>query len=326
MAIGKDSGSPNRKWYVIIIFLVVLAAVLLAIAGGASWSQRIVSVVWLLAAAVGLIALVVLLAKVIGLAKLIETSTAKLERISEAQDKSRAVLEQIVRNLQLSESAKGIVFRDADATAIKEAVFDKLQSQDFAGAEVLIDELSASGQYKTLAEQLRKQVRNFQTSGDQERQNQLIANIDGLLDEYEWAKASVQIENLIRAFPDSERARQMRQKLIDKKDERKKVLLKLWDEAVRRQSTDQSLQILRELDMYLTPNEGLALQEAARDVFRTKLHNMGVQFSLAVSGRQWDKALEAGQQIIRDFPNSRMAEEIRERLDVLRQRVQGAAK
>jgi len=47
-----------------------------------------------------------------------------------------------------------------------------------------------------------------------------------------------------------------------------------------------------------------------------------VQFSLAVSQRQWANALEIGEQIIRDFPNSRMSEEIRAKLDVLRRNVQ----
>jgi len=74
--------------------------------------------------------------------------------------------------------------------------------------------------------------------------------------------------------------------------------------------------------MYLTPNEALALQEAAKDVFRTKLHNLGVQFAMAVSDKQWNSALDIGQQIIKDFPNSRMCGEIREKLHVLRQNVQ----
>ena len=39
------------------------------------------------------------------------------------------------------------------------------------------------------------------------------------------------------------------------------------------------------------------MQEAARDVFKNKLHGLGVQFSLAVSGRQWDRAIETGRQI-----------------------------
>ena len=72
--------------------------------------------------------------------------------------------------------------------------------------------------------------------------------------------------------------------------------------------------------MYLTPNEGLALQESASGVFRTKLHNLGVQFSLAVTEKQWDIALEAGRQIVLDFPNSKMAQEIRGKMDILRQR------
>jgi hypothetical protein len=63
------------------------------------------------------------------------------------------------------------------------------------------------------------------------------------------------------------------------------------------------------------------LQEAARDVFRTKLHNLGVQFSLAVSEKQWDRAFQIGGQIMRDFPNSKMAEEIREKWDILQQNV-----
>ncbi len=101
---------------------------------------------------------------------------------------------------------------------------------------------------------------------------------------------------------------------------RKKELLAAWDEAVKREQTDRGLEILRELDLYLTANEGLALQEAARSVFRNKLHSLGVQFSLAVSEKDWAKAFETGHQIVRDFPNSRMAEEIRARWDILKQR------
>ena len=109
-------------------------------------------------------------------------------------------------------------------------------------------------------------------------------------------------------------------------EERKKVLLNSWDDAVKRQLTDRGLEILRELDVYLTPNEALALQEAARDIFRNKLHSLGVRFSLAISGKQWQNAINTGQEIIKDFPNSRMAEEIRERMDILKQNLATQAK
>jgi hypothetical protein len=127
---------------------------------------------------------------------------------------------------------------------------------------------------------------------------------------------------MIKAHPESEKAKALRYKLVEMKERRKRMLLASWDEAVKHQETDRSLEILKELDMYLTPNEALALQEAARDAFRTKLHNLGVRFSLAVSERQWTSALEIGRQIMQDFPNSRMSVEIRDKLDVLQQNVQ----
>lgn len=92
--------------------------------------------------------------------------------------------------------------------------------------------------------------------------------------------------------------------------------------AVQRKETDRCLELLKELDLYLTPNEGSALREAASDVFRSKLHNLGTQFSIAVTEKRWDEALDIGQKIVNDFPNSKMAVEIRAKLDVLKQHVQ----
>ena len=146
--------------------------------------------------------------------------------------------------------------------------------------------------------------------------------MERLFNACQWVRASLQIESLIRAHPTSEKMKGLRLQLVERKEERKRILLAAWDDAVTRQQTDRSLEILRELDMYLTPNEALALQEAAKDVFRTKLHNLGVQFAMAVSDKQWNSALDIGQQIMRDFPNSRMCVEIREKLHVLRQNVQ----
>ena len=193
---------------------------------------------------------------------------------------------------------------------------------DFNAAYEIIEEIAKRTEYKDLADQLRIQADKFRDATEQERTNQVIAHIEKLLDEFQWARASSQIEGLIRANPDSEKAKAMRQRLLDKKEERKRTLLAAWDDAVTRQETDRSLEILKELDLFLTPNEALALQEAAKDVFRTKLHNLGVQFSIAVTEKRWAHALDIGEQIITDFPNSKMSEEIRDKMDILRQKVQ----
>jgi outer membrane protein assembly factor BamD (BamD/ComL family) len=278
--------------------------------------------VWLLGALIFLSALLAMLSKVFKILEALRDNSTKLEEVTGALGKIHAGLARINQSTRISETAKAIAFRDADRQSLREAVFDKLQQQDFDAAYEIIDEIAQRAEYKELAEQLRTEADKYHDATDHERTDQVIAHVEKLFESYQWAKASAQIERLIQAYPNSEKAKEMRQRLLDKKEERKKILLAAWDETVERQATDRSLKILKELDLYLTPNEGLALQEAARDVFRNKLHSLGVQFSLAVSEKQWVQALQTGQQIIHDFPNSRMAEEIREKVDVLRQKVE----
>jgi hypothetical protein len=326
MGLGKDRPLWRFQWQFVIICIALIALVLLAVLAGIflppEEGDKIKQLVWLLAALALLATVILILSKTFKILNSLSENGAKLEKITETLEKNRSVLTQINQNTRLSEAAKAIAFRDADMQSLRETVFDKLQQQDFNTTYEIIDEIARRLEYKGLAEQLRTQANNYRDATDTERVNQVIAHIEKLFESSQWAKASTQIERLIRDFPKSENAKAMRQKLLDKKEERKKILLNAWDDAIKRQATDRSLEVLRELDLYLTPNEGLALQEAAKDVFRNKLHNLGVQFSLAVSGKQWQKAIEAGEQIIRDFPNSRMAEEIHEKWDILKQKVE----
>jgi hypothetical protein len=276
----------------------------------------------LLGALVFLGALLAMLSRLVKIVDALRDNSARLKDLAGAMEKISTELTQINHSTRVSETAKAIAFRDEDRQSLRDAVFDKLQQQDFAAADTLIDEIAQRSEYKELAEQLRAQAHRYGDATDQERVQQFIAHIQKLLDEAQWARASTQIEGLIRTHPDNERVRALRQLLLDKKQGRKRILLAAWDDAVQAQETDRSLQILKELDLYLTPNEALALQEAASDVFRTKLHNLGVQFAIAVTEKQWAGALDVGQQIMNDFPNSKMCEEIRGKLDVLRQNFQ----
>ena len=51
--------------------------------------------------------------------------------------------------------------------------------------------------------------------------------------------------------------------------------------------------------------------------------NLGARFKLAVSDHRWEDAIIVGQQIVQDFPNTRMAQEVREMLPSLRDRSGG---
>jgi len=322
----KDDSSRRFRWLVVAV-CVVAAAVIAALTlftdiftnTQTDLSRQLIFVLGVL---VVFIALLTILSRLFKILDALKDNSARLKEVAGALEKISTELTHINHSTRVSETAKAIAFRDEDRQSLREAVFDKLQQQDFAAANQLIDEIAQRPEYKDLAEQLKAQARRYHDATDQERMNQVIAHIERLMDGCQWAKASAQIEGLVKAHPNAERAKAMRQVLLDKKQQRKRILLAAWDDAVKGQETDRSLELLKELDSYLTPNEGSALQEAARDVFRTKLHNMGVQFAIAVTEKQWAGALDIGRQIIKDFPNSKMSEEIRGKLAVLTQNVE----
>jgi hypothetical protein len=322
----SDDGVVSQyKWHILVVFIAisVLGALIFFTDTFQSSESNILSqIVLMLGALLFLIALLVILSRVIKIFDALRDNSKKMEDLTAALEKIHTGLTQINHSTRISETAKAIAFRDADRQSLRQAVFEKLQAQDFDAAVELTDDIAMQPEYIDLAIELRKQVEQYRNATHQERLNQTIANIEKLLDDCQWVDASVQIEGMIKAYPESEQAKAMRQTLIDRKQERKKILLAAWDDAIQNQETDRSLEILKELDQYLSPNEASALQEAASDIFRTKLHNLGMQFSISVTERRWADALDLGERIMRDFPNSKMSEEICSKIEIIKRNVQ----
>lgn len=322
---GEDSLARQYKWHIVAICTVVGLVIVLMFTTDLfdpSESGKLRSLLILLGGLVFMIALLTMLSRVFKILEALRENSSKLEGVTGALEKISEGLAKINHSTQVSETAKAIAFREADRASLRQAVFEKLQMQDFEGANNIIDEMSHRPEYGDLAEELHAQAEKYRTATSTERVNQMIGHIEKLIDDCQWVQASTHIEELIKDAPDSEKAKALRKSLVEKKEGRKKILLAAWDDAVHQHETDRSLEILKELDHYLTPNEALALRETASDVFKEKLHNLGEQFALLITEKQWNSALDIGRQIIEEFPNSKMAEEITEKMDVLRQNVQ----
>ena len=320
----KDSHVQQFKWHIVVVGITLAAVIALALFTRLfENTETLRNLVFLLGSLIFLGALLAMLARVSGIVETLRDNSAKMAEAAKALEDIRSDLIRINHSTRVSDTVKAIAFREEDRQSLREAVFEKLKQRDFDGAYEIIDEIGIHSGYRTLAVELRQQVDGYRNATEDERIDQAIEHIKTHFRNAQWARASIQIEALIKEYPSSEKAKAMRQQLLDHKEERKRILMAAWDDAVQQGETDRSLEILRELDMYLTPNEGLALQEAAKDVFKTKLHNLGVQFAMAISNKEWDEALEVGQQIIRDFPNSRMSTEIKEKLKVIAENKEG---
>ncbi len=307
--------------FFVLIFLAIATLVTLTIVS----SQHQVQTIWLTVA--GAVCGVAVLATIFAMLLLTHENVKSIKENGEILDtavdminRNRNLLVQIAKGVRLSDGAKEIAFRDSDRMELTEAAIGKLHQHDFDSAYAMIDAMAARAEYKDLAEQLRKKADSYKSATEKEKIRQAIEYVDKLCEQYLWAQAAAQVQNLLKTFGAFDEIQALSRRLADKKDNRKKHLLALWDDAVQRKDTNRSLDILKELDLYLTPTEGLALQESASTVFRTKLHNLGVEFALAVTEKRWKQALAVGEQIARDFPNSRMAHEIRGKMDILQQK------
>ncbi|MBI5762428.1 MAG: hypothetical protein HZA51_02755 [Planctomycetes bacterium] len=269
---------------------------------------------------------VIFLWSLIDLVLKIEASTFRMYDVlrdlqANVQEHTRQ-LNVISENSVLSDMARSITHRVKERNALRLAINEEIIKGDYEAANALVEQLASRHGYKNEAARLREEVDQSHTREQDEKVHEAVQRVHVHLEAQHWDAARRDMDRLLAQYPNNTEVRGLPKAFGQARDVQKRRLLKEWDESVQRNEVDRGIALLKELDQYLTPNEAAALEESARGVFRAKLHNMGVQFSLAVSEGNWPGALEVGKEIVAEFPNSRMAQEVRERMHVLVKRAQ----
>jgi len=245
-----------------------------------------------------------------------------LRHLISGQKNTEAMLTQISENLLLSDAIKSVAFRENDKTVLTEAIKQDIQKGQWESAELLLGELERRFGRRQEAMQLRDQLSHSRNVSIQEKLEGSIKKIKSLWMIHRYDEAQEEIDSLLHLYPNNEEVQNLKGQTEQRREEQKRKLMERWDAAVKNNDVEQGVEILKLLDDYLTSEEAAILEESARGIFRAKLHNMGVQFSLFVTERKWSQALKVGNQIVGEFPNSQMAQEVREKLDILKQRAQ----
>lgn len=277
--------------------------------------------------ALGLIAagvLVSMAAIVSLLCRTLEHQQAQLKAWHSSQDSQRrheGLLQQISENVLISDAAKEVVYRSRDRELMKNAIQEDIDQQDWEAAYSLLEQMQSRFGYSREAAQFRSLVDAHRSRAIKAVIEETSLQVDSLCDTANWNQAQVLLDGLVRQFPNSSEVKHMAQHRVEqKRAEHKDQLLANWNQALEDEQIDRGILLLQELDEYLTPAEAAKLKESARSVFQAKLESLGAIFSVAVSEKKWEQALEIGQEIINEFPNSRMAEEVKSKLDILHQR------
>ncbi len=238
---------------------------------------------------------------------------------SERQSQSLSAL---AENAQLSDFVRAVTHRARERTALRLAINEEIIRGDWEAAYALVELLESRHGYRNEAMRLRKELDESRSRESVDRVHEAAARARDLMTAHNWDQARREMDRLVAANPDHPEVRVLPEHFARLRNDHKRRLLKEWDESVQRNEVDRGIDILKQLDQYLTSSEAAALQESARGVFRAKLHNLGVQFSLAVAEQNWREAHRVGRQIAEEFPNSRMASEVRDRLHVLAKRAE----
>jgi tetratricopeptide (TPR) repeat protein len=248
----------------------------------------------------------------------------ELKDLNEVLPKQLAALLDIAQNTRISDGAKSLARREEELDALRTAIREDIRRERWDAGLSLIDEMETRFGYKEEADRVREELDDARNDRIQAKLAEAVEMIESHFASRQWDRAQSEIDRLITALPEDPRAVSLRERMRSLKEEHKHELKLAWEDAVRRHDTDHAIDILKELDQYLSPAEAQTLQASARNVFKEKLLQLGIQFRFAVTERRWQDALSTGLELIREFPNARMANEVRDVLDTLRERARTA--
>ncbi|HWE02661.1 MAG TPA: hypothetical protein VG326_09650 [Tepidisphaeraceae bacterium] len=244
--------------------------------------------------------------------------------LTERLDQLAILLNLMSEQQLLSDRAISIAYREKDRDALRRAVHEEMGRHDWDTALSLVDEMERAFANKTESTRLRKEINDHR----QELVRKQIAEVVQVIDKYtrgeQWNLAIREADKLVQMFPDNEQVKNLPHEIDSRRVAVKQQLLQSWHEAVARHDNDGSIEILKQLDPYLKAAEAESMQETVRSVFKEKLNDLGAQFSRAVKEQRWIDAVKVGDQITKEFPNARIAQEVRDSMDALKKRAEPA--
>jgi len=300
------------------------------IGGGANATSGTEAMLWVVvvvAELLGLLWAVVaygLVRAIIGGHATTEVLGARVSRVEALLEEASQGIKDLAELAPLSDRAKRLLHRDREVESLREAIHEDIIRQDFARAEELANTIEAELGYAEEAAEMHKEIDKSRDATVEEKLDLAVARIDELCNDRKWDRALREAQRVIRLFPDNPKVGTLPDRILKARNDVKRLLLQEYGEAVRKNDVDSGIRLLQELDLYLTPQEGAALQESARGVFKARLHNLGVQFAICVADHRWDDAIAAGEGIIAEFPNSRFSQEVQEKMPLLRSRAQSS--
>jgi len=230
------------------------------------------------------------------------------------------LVRQIHEHTMLSDSAKRVLFRERELGLLRDAIELDIHEGKYNVALTLCDEMADVFGYREEAEAFRGRILQARQEHYEADVGAAIAHLGETLAARDWARVHHEAARIRRLYGDSHLVQDLDQRILAARQEHKEELEQQFLHAADRDDVELAMTLLKQLDRYLDPHEAERLTEVAQGVVTRHRENLGVQFKLAVNDRRWGEAVRIGEVIVDEFPNTKMADEVRSLIDVLRQR------
>lgn len=224
----------------------------------------------------------------------------------------------------LSDRGKSVAFRDKDREALNRAIREEMGRGQYDAALILIADMENTFGYKQQADELRGEIAAQREQIVRRVVSDATAAIDRAATSEKWDEAMAIATRVAEAYPDHEAVLALQEQIHQRKENVKQQLLTRWQDAVARKDIDASIDLLRQLDMYVTPEEVKHLKDGALEIFKARIEHLREEFKQCVHDKKWNEAMQAGDRIMEDFPTSKLAQEVRDMQDMLKTRAADA--
>lgn len=245
-----------------------------------------------------------------------ETMSAVGERLKDMT----IILNEIHEAELLSDRAKSVAYREKDRDALRRAIREDMAKRDWEAALVLANEMESLFGYRQEAMKFREEVYKQQEEVFRRQIGEGMAVIDRHCKGEAWSDALREAERMMNTYKGDPQVAGLPQEIENRRQAHKAQLMSSFQDALNRKDNDGAISLLKKLDLYLTRAEADTMQDTVRNLFKEKINDLRTQFALSVQDHKWGEAVRLGEVIVRDFPNSGIAREVREKLDTLRKR------
>ncbi len=232
-------------------------------------------------------------------------------RLLEVQDAVRVISEQAA----LSDDARRVLNRSTEREMLRRAIEQDIVGREWEAAIVLCEELANRFGYRADAEEFRARIETARFGDLDAATREGFALIDGMILQRRWDDAAREAARLARLYPQHQRCAAMPEHVAQARANYKGEVVRRFGDAAAGDRIEEAMAMLKELDTLLSEAEAAPLKDTARAVIAKARDQAGAQFREAVEEQDWADAANIGRRIIAEFPNTKMASEVRAMLD-----------